>query len=103
MGAAFPFPLDLTHPVTGVRVSLAAAATEAALIGANPARFGVVIWNEGSTVLYLALGETAASLTDYTVQVVPGGYYETPYHYAGPIRGLWAGGPSGFARLTEIL
>ena len=80
--------------------SPAAAATTAVLLPAATRRGGV-IFNEGSTILYLAFAATA-SLTAYTVQVPVNGSYQLDpaIAYGGPISGIWAGSPTGSARTT---
>jgi hypothetical protein len=87
---------------TATLASPAASATTAVLLGASQSRRGAVIFNEGSTILYLAFAATA-SLTAYTVQVAAttGVFVLDPAaNYAGPISGIWAGSPTGNARTT---
>lgn len=94
--------VTVTRPTTGGRSTVAAAAADTLLLAANAARKGMTVYNEGSTVLYLALGTAAASATSYTCQVAAGGYYEAPFEYTGQVRGIWAGAPTGNARITEL-
>lgn len=89
-------------PNTGTRTSVTAAASDTSLLASNTSRRGATVYNDGSTTLYLALGTAAASTTSYTCQVAPGGYYETPFNFTGAIRGIWAGSPTGSARITEL-
>lgn len=91
-----------TRPGTGTRTTVAAAAADTSLLAANSARFGSTVWNESDKTMYIALGASAASLTSYTAQVAAGGYYETPFNYTGAVRAIWATGPTGNARITEI-
>lgn len=81
--------------------SPAAAATTAVLLAASQSRRGAVIFNEGSTILYIAFAATA-SVTAYTTQVAIGGVFvlDPAANYAGPIAGIWAGSPTGNARTT---
>lgn len=81
--------------------SPAAAATTAVLIAASQSRRGAMIFNEGSTALYLAFAATA-TVTAYTVQVAVNGVFvlDPAANYAGPISGIWAGAPTGNARTT---
>lgn len=82
--------------------SPAAANTSAVLVAATANRKGVIITNEGSTILYLAFAATA-STTAYTVQVpaTTGQFVLDPTSgYGGPISGIWAGSPTGNARVT---
>lgn len=93
----------LARPTTATRTSVNAAAQDTALMAANASRRGATVYNDGSTDLYLALGAAAASVTSFTCKVAPGGYYEAPYAYAGAVRGIWAGSPTGAARMTEVV
>lgn len=82
-----------------VLTSPAAAATTGVLLAAG-ARRAVTIFNEGSTILYVAFAPTA-SVTAYTAQVAVNGYYELPQPlYGGVVSGIWAGSPTGNARVT---
>lgn len=86
---------------TAAITSPAAAATTAVLLAASGARKGAIIFNEGSTILYVAYAATA-SLTAYTVQVAVNGYFalDPTSMYGGVISGIWAGSPTGNARVT---
>ena len=87
---------------TATLSSPAAASTSAVLVAASSNRKGVIITNEGSTILYLAFAATA-STTAYTVQVpaTTGQFVLDPSSgYGGPISGIWAGSPTGNARVT---
>jgi hypothetical protein len=44
---------------------------------------------------------TTASVTSYTAQVFPSGYFELPYGYTGEIDGIWSAAV-GNARITEV-
>lgn len=80
--------------------SPSAANTTAVLVAASGSRKGVYIFNEGSTVLYLAFA-TTASTTAYTTQVAVNGVFTMgDVVYGGPISGIWAGTPTGNARVT---
>lgn len=58
------------------------------------------VFNESTSILYVMFGP-AASLTNYTVQVPAGAYYEVPQPiYRGQITGIWAAA-NGFAQVTE--
>lgn len=88
-------------PANGSAItSVASSATVVTLLAAAASRRGATVYNESTATLYLALA-AAASLTAYTAQVPPGGYYEVPYQYAGIITGLWSSA-NGNARVTAI-
>jgi hypothetical protein len=85
------------------RTKVAAGTETATFIGASAARRGVTVYNGGNAILYLALGSLAGT-TDYTVQLTPGAYYETPYSYTGTLSGIWSvqTGVTGTAYITEV-
>lgn len=84
------------------RTSVASSATEVRIFAANSRVGGRTITNESSAILYLAFGSSAASATDYTVQIAANAYYEFPASrfYGGEVRGIWAAA-NGNARCTE--
>lgn len=87
-------------PQTATLNNVNASASTGVIFTANGARKMATVFNEGSTVLYLAFAATA-SLTAYTVQVAVGGYYELPQPvYGGVVSGIWAGSPTGAARTS---
>ncbi len=80
---------------------VAATTSNVRLLSENPNRLGATIFNDSTiAILYLKLG-VAASMTNYTVQVFPSGYYEVPYEYTGEIDGIWTASV-GFATITEL-
>ncbi len=89
-------------PLTSASVTrVSASATVVDLKASNTARRGLYVFNELlSAVLYIKLG-SAATLTDYTLSVPPGGYYELPLPvYTGVVTGIWASA-AGAAQVTE--
>jgi hypothetical protein len=88
---------------TATRTSVTAAATNTLLLAASTTRKGASVYNDATTDLYLAVGSAAASTTSFTVKLVPGAFYELlPAWSQLEIRGIWAGSPSGAARITEV-
>lgn len=86
---------------TATRTQVADTASDALLLAANAAREKYAITNDSTAILYLADGTTAASTTNYTVQIQPGGYFENT-NFTGEVRGIWATDPgTGAARITE--
>ena len=63
------------------------------LAQANSSRKGISLWNNSTGNIYVNLDDVP-TLTDFTVKLVPGGYYEIPFGYTGQVQGLWdaAGG-----------
>lgn len=91
--------LSLSNSATLSNVS--ASASSVTLLNANPSRAGSSVMNDSSNILYIKLGATA-STSSYTVKVLAGGYYETPFNYLGRIDGIWDG-TNGAARITELI
>ncbi len=81
-------------------ISSFTSTVDAVLLAGNAARKGATVYNQGGGTLYLSLGTTAASLTSYTVQIVPGAYYEVPFKYTGAIHGIMSA--AGTARVSEL-
>lgn len=105
--------IDFNEPVEMVRIakgersyetntsSVNASVTNVNLLLSNQFRIGATIFNDSSNILYVKLGNVA-SLINFTVKILAGGYYETPYNYNGNIDGIWDVA-SGTARITEII
>jgi hypothetical protein len=83
--------------------SVAGSATAVTLFAAGAGNDAAArtIFNDSTALLYVKFGATA-SVTDYTVQIPPGGYYEAPAPvYDGLVTGIWAAA-TGNARLTQV-
>lgn len=97
---------DSGGATTGTITSVNDAATSTTILAANANRKGATVFNDSTAVLYLALADTTASATAYTVQIPAGGYYELPTTeggvYTGKIVGIWASDASGAVRVTEM-
>jgi hypothetical protein len=79
---------------------VATSTSPATLFAATGAAANRLIFNDAAAVLYVKFG-TAASSTDYTVQVAANGYYELPEPtYSGAVTGTLASG-TGTARCTS--
>lgn len=89
---------------TGTPTSVAANASSVTILAANSDRNGIVIVNDSDKILYLLFQGAAASSTVYTYKMVPGATVEHfgQKVYKGEIRGIWAAGPTGAARITEF-
>jgi hypothetical protein len=86
---------------TGTTSSVNDTASSATILAANTSRLGATVQNDSTEILYLKLGATA-TVTDYTVKMAVGSYFEVPFGYTGIIDGIWANNASGAARVTEI-
>lgn len=93
--------VEIVPGTVATKTSVAAAVVDTALLAANAARKGASVFNDSATAtLYLSLGSDAASLTSYTVKLLPGQFYETLDGFTGAIRGIWSAAV-GDARITE--
>ena len=85
------------------RSQVADTNSETLILALNVYRIGATVFNDSSALLYLGLGETTVSSTNYTAKVLPGGYFEMPAHFTGQVRGIWAADPNdGGAKITEL-
>jgi len=90
-------------PLEGDITRVTAAAADTLILARNLNRNGALIFNESTAILYLCLSKQAASPTNYSVQIGPGGFYINKYtDYAGEIRGYWATA-TGAAQVTEFV
>jgi len=94
-----------TGPTAGTITSVNGAATSTTILAANTSRKGATITNDSTAILYLALSDTTASATVYSIKLSPDDYYELPVAeagvYTGKIVGIWASA-TGAARVTEL-
>lgn len=83
--------------------TVAASASSVQLMGSDPYRRAGMIYNESTAIMYLLLASSAATTSNYTVQVPPNGYYELPGPnvYSGIINAIWSSAV-GNARVTEM-
>ncbi len=96
-----PLPTQEQHSTTAATSSVASSATTVQILASTAGRFQATFFNESTATCYLKLG-TTASLTDYTVQIAPSGYYELPYPtYTGRIDAIW-NSANGSLRVTEL-
>ena len=68
-------------------------------------REGLMIFNDSVQTLYLRLGTANATVSDWSVKLPPGAYWEMGNNtqYYGAVQGIWAAADaSGKARVTEI-
>jgi hypothetical protein len=92
----------VSFPRLGNPSNVAQNAADVLLLAENTQRLGATFFNDATVTLYLLLGTSASSTTNYTVQVLAKGYYEVPYGYTGQVRGIWASAGSGAARVDEL-
>src|SRR5690349_4941443 len=92
-------------PQTATLANVPSSASSVTLFAAATGRVSMrLVFNDSAQVLYVALTSSAASTSNYTEQLAPGGYYEFPGAgdvYGGQVTGIWAQADSGAARLTS--
>ncbi len=98
-----PFgPVIIEQPslstVTAVPLSLVSVTLQAA----NLKRRGLAIYNGSTQVLFVKIG-AGADVTDYSLAICSGGYWEAPFPATTEIvTGVWGYAGTGFARVTEL-
>ena len=86
---------------TSVVTKVASSATNVTLKVSNSLRLQLFIFNDSTNILYVKFGQTA-SLSDYTLKILAGGFYELPYPvYTGRVDGIWDS-VNGNAYITEM-
>jgi len=91
-----------TNSATSTLTNVNAATSSTSILASNTNRKGMFLFNDSTSLLYLAFGSTA-STTSYTVQIPSNGFYEMPNPtvYTGAISGIWVAA-TGTARITEL-
>lgn len=95
-----PYRSDSVAPGAAVTSSVADSNSSQQLLAASNARLGFRIYNDSTVDLYIKFGADA-SVTDYTVKMGAGGYFEENF-YCGRVDGIWASDASGSARVTSL-
>jgi hypothetical protein len=100
--SAVGLPFTATASSGSAVTRVASAAADTLILASNPARRGATIYNSDANALQLLLSTGAASSTNFTTQLATGAYYEVPFGYSGPIRGIWLLAGAGAAQVTEF-
>lgn len=102
--AAFGLEVDVTRTPSTSSATLsnqAGSATNVTLLAANSSRKGAIVFNDGTSALYIKYGATASS-SSYTFKVFANGLWVMPAPiYTGQIDGIWDSA-TGTARITEL-
>lgn len=85
---------------TPTLTSVASSATSVTLLAASGTTKGWIIFNDSTSVLYVAFGGTA-STTSFTSKLFPNSQLTSELTYTGAISGIWATA-NGFARITQL-
>jgi len=93
-------PNKVITDVTGTLV--AAATTTTTLLGAEPHRKMVSIYNDSTAVMFMKLGGGAAS-NDFTIRMAADSFYELPDNgmYTGSITAVWVSA-TGSAQVAQF-
>ena len=97
-------PVSTPASTTSTIATIPSSIVEVLLLAANPNRTGFSIRNTSTMdTLYVKASAAgpAASPVFHTVALVPGAYYEDPFHYVGPVYGVWAAAATGAALVDE--
>ncbi len=90
----------LPQPAGSQLSAVTASVASVEIVTVNLLRYGLTVWNDSSSVLYLKLG-SAASASSASVVLRPQGFFVVPYPvYTGALYGAWASAV-GAARITE--
>lgn len=89
------------NAANATRTSVAAATATVNLLAANAGRMQATVYNDSTAIMYLGLGGVFITVNDFSLQILPGGYYEVPAYFTGQVRAIWATA-DGFARVTEL-
>lgn len=95
-----PVTTKIQRSTTPGQTSPAPTGSTTTVLASNANRIGATVFNESTATAYLKLGATA-SLTSYSLQLLPGAYYEVPFSYTGVIDGITAG-QTAQLRVTEL-
>lgn len=86
------------------RTNVTDSVTSEELLAASDSRLTWSVFNDSAVPLYLAIGIVDASVTNFTVIIQPGGYYEppaAPIAWRQPVQGIWPGAVgAGAARIS---
>jgi len=94
-------PLANIKPSEGKVFKVDSSISCVLLGSANINRLGFMIYNNSTKILYVRFGANA-SLTDFSLQIGAGEYYELPSPtYTGAITGIWDE-ENGTAQITEM-
>lgn len=62
---------------------------------------GLSIYNATAANLFVLIGDGNADIvSNWTIKIVPGGYYETPFGFNGHVSGIWDAAGAGTAQVT---
>ena len=86
---------------TGTRTIVPASTSSTTILAANALRKSSLLYNNSTSVVYIGLGSTSVSPSDYSFPLGGGNLYEVEYGYTGIIKAAWVTG-TGQMRVTEF-
>jgi hypothetical protein len=97
-----PVPMSPPTSSTSALTSVAAVTSSTQLLAVNANRKAYRVYNDGTSILYLA-ESGSASTTAYTVLIPANGFFESPVTpvWQGAVFAIWSG-TNGNARITEL-
>lgn len=83
------------------RTTVVSSASDLLLLASNANRLGVIIYNNSDSPLFVGLGATTVTLTNFTFVVSANSEYDFMFNFTGQLRALWET-ESGEAYITEL-
>lgn len=99
-GSGVTQPVTFSASGSAALTSVASSASSVSLLAANAARKGIVLFNDGTQIAYVAYAATATS-SAFTIKMFPGSFLEPQTNYSGAISAIWASA-NGSMRVTEL-
>lgn len=96
----YPVNVLLKRATVSTLNNVAGSASSVTLLAENNSRINASIYNDSSSLLYVKLGSTA-SISSFTIRLLPYSYWEIPESYTGVVDGIWANA-NGYARVDEL-
>lgn len=96
-----PVVVTTNKATTSAFTTVAGATSSTAILAANANRMSASIYNATNKNMYVLCNSGAASLSNYSILLMQGSYWEVPTDYQGAINAIWAAGVSGNANVTE--
>jgi hypothetical protein len=101
VSATNPLPVAQQPVSAAALANVSGSASSVSLFASNASARMRMLHNDSTATLYVKFGATA-SITSYTVKLIPDAYYEFPIPlYTGAVDGIWSSA-AGAARTTEL-
>ena len=94
-------PINLNSDQTNYQ-NIPSSTSAQTFVADNGNRVGLMIYNNSTANLYIAVNFTATT-SDFSIKMAPNGYYEMPRgYYTDEVTGIWDAA-EGSALVTEII